>query len=201
MCTAELCGCLLFVLEGLTIWMRLRNRLYLHWLKNFQTLCLELVTMLMLGATSSLALLQRPKFPIRTKTVSASIYPNAASELKWRLLTWLPNDASLKKPLECEFMKHKVVIFASMILHNFCVDERLLRDPDFRITRADIEPMPLPNPVRGKGYLPSDRSTRPTGLAIIPGASLKSLMIVHTLQLNNILRPSYHIARKQNAKK
>ena len=34
-----------------------------------------------------------------------------------------------KKPLECEFMKHKVVIilliFASVILHKFCVDERL----------------------------------------------------------------------------
>ena len=111
---------------------------------------------------------------------------------KWRIF---------KKPLECEFMKHKVVILASIILHNFCVNERLLRDPDFRITRADIEPMPLPNPVRGKGYLPSAQSTRPTDVTIIPGASLKRSMIVHTLQLNNILRPSYNMSRKQNAKK
>lgn len=87
----------------------------------------------MLGATSSLALLQKPEFPMCTKTV-------------------------------------------------FCVDEHLLRDPDLRITRAYIEPMPLPNPVRGKGYLPSDQSTRPTAVTIIPGASLKRWMIVHTLQ-------------------
>ena len=87
----------------------------------------------MLGATSSLALLQKPVFPMCTKTV-------------------------------------------------FCVDEHLLRDPDLRITSAYIEPMPLPNPVRGKGYLPSDQSTRPTAVTIIPGASLKRWMIVHTLQ-------------------
>ena len=85
-------------------------------------------------------------------------------------------------------MKHKVVIIASMLLHNFCVGESLLRDPDFRITRADIEPMPLPNPVRGGqteeplGYLPSDQSARPTAVTVIPGVSLKRSMIVHTLQ-------------------
>ena len=58
----------------------------------------------MLGATSSLDLLQKPEFPMCTETV-------------------------------------------------FCVDEHLLRDPDLKITRAYIQPRPLPNPVRGKGYL------------------------------------------------
>ena len=113
---------------------------------------------------------------------------------KWRIF---------KKPLECDFVKHKVVIFACMILHNFCVNERLLRDPQFKITSADIEPVPLPNPVRGghteeeMGYLPSDQICRITPLRNIPGVSLKRSMIVHNLELNNILRPSYNVARKE----
>ena len=90
-----------------------------------------------------------------------------------------------------------------MILHNFCVNERLLRDPQFKITSADIEPVPLPNPVRGghteeeMGYLPSDQICRITPLRNIPGVSLKRSMIVHNLELNNILRPSYNVARKE----
>ena len=48
-----------------------------------------------------------------------------------------------KKNLYCELMNHKLVIVACMLLHNFCVNERLLRDPEFKITHADIEPTPL----------------------------------------------------------
>ena len=100
-----------------------------------QNLPWKLGVTLFYNRTSSLALLQKPKFPMCTKTV-------------------------------------------------FCVDEHLLCDPDldFEITRAYIEPMPLPNPVRGKGYLPSDQSTKQTAVTIIPGASLKRWMIVHTWQ-------------------
>ena len=102
----------------------------------------------MLGVTSSLALLQKPEFPMCTKTV-------------------------------------------------FCVDEYLFRDPDLKITCAYIEPMPLPKPCARKRVSPFRSIHKTNCCDDYSWSQLEKMDDCPHSAVNNILRPSYNIARKK----